>query len=210
MSSLSETEPVIEMPATVQDILDQFQSVFVEHAELPPRRVCDHKIPFIPGATPTHARPYRYALAMKDEIEKQVKEMLQARVIQPSTSAFSSPMLLVKKKEGAWRFCIDYRALNAMTVKRKFPIPMIDELLDELAGSRWFSKLDLRVGYHQICLAPGEEYETTFQTDSGQYKFRVMAFGLSGAPNTFQSAMNSTLSPPPPLRKCVLILFMTF
>jgi hypothetical protein len=88
LSSLSKIEPVIEMPATMQDILDQFQSVFAEHAELPPRRVCDHKIPFILGGTPTHARPYRYALAMKDEIEKQVKEMLQAGVIQPSTKCF--------------------------------------------------------------------------------------------------------------------------
>jgi hypothetical protein len=114
-------------------------------------------------------------------------------------------MLLVKKKDRSWRFCIDYRGLNAITVKGKFPLPIIDELMDELARSSWFSKLDLRASYYQICLAPGEEYKTVFQTHSGQYEFRVMALGLCGAPNTFQSAMNTTLAPL--LRKCCLVFF---
>jgi hypothetical protein len=110
--------------------------------------------------------------------------------------------LLVKKKDGTWRFCIDYRGLNAITVKGKYPLPVIDELIDELAGSSWFSKLDLRAGYHQICLAQGEEYKTDFQTHFGQFEFKFMAFGLCGAPNTFQGAMNATLAPL--LRTCAL------
>jgi hypothetical protein len=123
----------------------------------------------ISGAYAVHSMPYRYALALKNEIERQVQEMLTAGIIQHSTSAFSSPVLLVKKKDGTWRFCIDYISLNAITVKSKFPLLVIDELMDELSGASWFSKLDLRVRYHEICLAPGEEYKTAFQTHYGHY-----------------------------------------
>ncbi|WVZ49084.1 hypothetical protein U9M48_000465 [Paspalum notatum var. saurae] len=149
--------------------------------------------------------PTEYTPAMKNEIEKQVKEMLDSGVIQPSVSAFCSPVLLVKKKDNSWRFCVDYRHLNALTVKTKYPVPVIDEFLDELGQASWFSSLDLRAGYHQVLLKPGEEFKTAFQTHSGHYEFRVMAFGLSGAPATFQCAMNTTLQPL--LRKCVLVFF---
>jgi hypothetical protein len=100
---------------------------------------------------------------------------------------------------------VDYRHLNAITVKSKYPIPVIEEFLDELANAFWFTSLDLRAGFHQIRLKPGEEYKTTFQTHCGQYEFRVMAFGLTGAPGSFQGAMNSTSAPY--LRKFVLVFF---
>ncbi|WVZ49071.1 hypothetical protein U9M48_000452 [Paspalum notatum var. saurae] len=185
--------------------MKEFASVFEVPTELPPSRSCDHSIPLIAGAQPVNIRPYRYTPAMKNEIEKQVKEMLDSGVIQPSVSAFCSPVLLVKKKDNCWRFCVDYRHLNALTVKTKYPVPVIDEFLDELGQASWFSSLDLRAGYHQVLLKPGEEFKTAFQTHSGHYEFRVMAFGLSGAPTTFQCAMNTTLQPL--LRKCVLVFF---
>ena len=132
----------------IQALLSQYQHLFRLPTELPPRRACDHSIPLIPGAQPVSPRPYRYSPALKTEIEAQVTEMLQSGFIRPSTSAFSSPVLLVRKKDNSWRFCVDYRQLNALTVKSKFPIPIIDELLDELSGASWFSCLDLRAGFN--------------------------------------------------------------
>lgn len=131
--------------------------------------------------------------------------MLSSGVIRPSNSPFSSPLLMVKKKDDTWRPVIDYRHLNSMTQKGKFHIPVIHELLEELDGASWFSKLDLCSGYHQIRLAPGEEYKTSFQTHLGHYEFLVVSFGFTGALNTFQFAMNHTLSPG--LCKYVVVFF---
>lgn len=173
------------IPPEVQEILDQFKHVFAAPTGLPPRRPYDHKIPLIPGAIPVSLRPYRLAPALKIELEKHIQEMLASGIIRPSNNPFSSPLLMVKKKDNTWRPVIDYRHLNAMTQKGKFPIPVINELLDEISGASWFTKLDLRLGYHQIRLAPGDEYKTAFQTHLGHYEFTVVSFGLTGGPNTF-------------------------
>lgn len=201
----SEESQKVDIPTEVQPILQEFEELFSEPQGLPPKRPYDHYIPLISGAKPVNLRPYRYKPDLKNEIEKQVAEMLKTGVIQHSQSPFSSPALLVKKKDGTWRLCIDYRQLNAVTIKSKYPVPIIEELLDELAGSQWFSKLDLRAGYHQIRMAEGEEHKTAFQTHSGHYEFKVMSFGLTGAPATFLSAMNSTLATV--LRKFALVFF---
>lgn len=181
--------------AGIQSLLDEFSSVFDTPSGLPPQRQYDHHIPLIPGARPVSMRPYRVAPELKTEIERRIQELLLQGVITHSSSPFASPVILVKKSDKtgapddgsvqAWRLVIDYRHLNALTVKGKYPLPVIDELLDELAGAKWFSKLDLRAGYHQIRLAPGEGPKTAFQTHNGHYEFKVMAFGLTGAPATF-------------------------
>ena len=110
-------------------------------------------------------------------------DMLDQGIIQKSTSAFASPVLLVKKKDQTWRFCVDYRQLNAITVKGKYPVPIIEELLDELNGAAYFTTLDLQASFHQIRMKPGEKFKTTFQTHFGRFEFQVMSFGLTGAPH---------------------------
>jgi hypothetical protein len=193
------------VPDKIQNILTQFPDVFATPTTLPPQHACDHNIPLILGAQPVNMRPYRHKPELKTEIEHQVTELLESGIIQHNTNQFSSPAILVKKKDGTWRLCVDYRALNSMTVVSKYPVPIIDELLDELVGAKWFSKMDLRAGYHQIRLKEGEEYKTAFQTHSGHWEYKVMPFGLAGAPATFLSAMNATLKPL--LRKCVVVFF---
>lgn len=134
----------------LDSLLQNFSAVFKELQELPPNRTHNLK----EGSQLINLRPYRYHHVQKEEIEKIVNEMLVSGIIQQSTSPYAFPVLLVKKQDGTWRMCVDYRSLNEMTVKDKFPIPAIDELLDELQGSKWYSKLNLRSGYHQIKVHP--------------------------------------------------------
>jgi len=129
-------------------LLHTYHDVFAVPMGLPSSRSNDHCIPLIKRADPVKVRPYRYSHSQKEEIEKIVSDMLQEGIIVPSTSPFSSPIVLVKKKYGTWRFCTDYRALNAITVKDSFPIHIVDELIDELFGAQYFSNLDLRSSYH--------------------------------------------------------------
>jgi hypothetical protein len=186
---------VMAQEKAIQELLQEYQDVFSEPKALPPPRFYDHQIPLLPNAAPVNARPYRYSPHHKDEIEKQVKQLLEDGLIVHSTSPFASPVILVLKKDGCWRFCIDYRKLNSITVKNKFPMPLIDEILDELARTKYFTKLDMRSGYHQVRMKPKDEYQTAFKTHQGHYQFKVMPFGLTNAPATFKCVMNEVLKP---------------
>ncbi|XP_073353661.1 uncharacterized protein [Aegilops tauschii subsp. strangulata] len=174
----------------ISDLLEEFADVFATPTGLPPHRQYDHAVTLEEGAQHTNTRPYRYSPLQKDKIERQVKEMLDAGVITHSVSPYAAPVLLVKKKDGTWRLCVDYRRLNDITVKKLFPLPIVDELLDELAGAAFFSKLDPRAGYHQIRMREEDEHKTAFKTHHGHFQFRVMPFGLTNAPATFQCLMN--------------------
>ena len=184
-------------------MLDQYQDVFHKPNQLPPKRIYDHHIPLLPNAIPVNSRPYRYSPFHKTEIEKQVQELLDAGLIVHSMSPFASPVLLVRKKDGTWRFCVDYRKLNSLTIKDRFPMPIIDEILDELAGTQYFTTLDMSAGYHQVRMRPEDEFKTAFKTHHGHYQFKVMPFGLCNAPATFLYLMNLILQPY--LRKFVMV-----
>jgi hypothetical protein len=190
----------------LQDILSKHERVFMDiPPSIPPHRGFEHTIELESGAKPVITTPYRHPKKLKDEIERTIQELLDKGWICPSSSPFASSVVLVKKKDGTLCMCVDYHALNKKTIKNKYPIPRIDELLDELHGAVYFSKIDLCSEYHQIRMREEDVEKTAFRCHYGHYEFLVMPFGLTNAPATFQSCMNRIFNKK--LHKYLLVFF---
>ena len=162
---------------------------------LPPDKEVEFTIDLIPGTEPISIPPYRMSLAELRELKAQLEELLSKGFIRPSISPWGAPVLFVKKKDGSLRLCIDYRQLNRVTIRNHYPLPRIDELFDQLQGSRVYSKIDLRSGYHQLRVQESDVPKTTFKTRYQHYEFLVMPFGLTNAPAAFMDLMNQVFQP---------------
>ena len=183
------------LSAKLQAVLEANIDVFSEKLPeyLPPSRDVDHKIDLLPGSQPHSRPPYRMSEAELTELKCQLDILLRAGYIRPSKSPWGAPILFVPKKNGGLRMCIDYRVLNKMTVKNKYPIPRADDLLDRLKDAKIFSKIDLVAGYHQIRISEEDIPKTAFRSRYGLYEFTVLTFGLTNAPASFQALVNDIL-----------------
>ncbi|GJY99899.1 putative reverse transcriptase domain-containing protein [Tanacetum coccineum] len=177
-------------------VVRDFPEVFPDDLSgLPPIWEIEFRIELIPGATPVAKSPYRLAPSELEELSGQLKELQDKGFIRPSSSPWGAPILFVKKKDGSFRMCIDYRELNKLTIKNRYPLPRIDDLFDQLQGSQFFSKIDLRSGYHQLRVHEDDIPKTTFRTHYGHFEFTVMPFGLTNAPAVFIDLMNRVCRP---------------
>ncbi|MCO5586422.1 hypothetical protein L7F22_040362 [Adiantum nelumboides] len=188
----------MQVDLELSNFLNQFQDVFIDDipGELPPKRGDDdHMIELIPGSSPPNKPPYRVSQAQQEEIMRQGNELVEKGMVRPSSSPFCSPVLLVQKKDGTYRMCVDYRALNRITIKNRFPVPRVEDLFDKLQDSTYFSRIDLKSGYHQIRIVDEDIVKTAFCTSFGLYEYLVMPFGLTNAPATFNRMMERIFRP---------------
>ncbi|CAI7821883.1 unnamed protein product [Closterium sp. NIES-54] len=195
----------LELPPAIQKLLEEFEDVLPDDLpyQLPPYQTHQHEIIEEPGSKPTFRAPYRLSPTELADMKKQIEYLLDKGLIRPSTSPYGAPVFFTPKPDISLRMCIDYRALNKQTIKNKYPIPRIDDLLDQLRGATVFSKLDLRSGYWQIRMADNSIHKTEIRTRYGSYEYLVMPFGLTNAPATFQAKMNHILRPL--LNECVVV-----
>jgi hypothetical protein len=176
-------------------IVEEYEDIFTSPAGVPLHCQVKHSIDLTPGAPLPNGPIYRRSVLENNEIKRQIQELLQKGHIRPSSSPCGSPIVLVQKKDGTWRLCIDYRALNKITVRNRYPIPRIDDLLDQLKGAKYFSKIDLKSGYHQVPIEPSDVWKTAFKSKEGLFEWLVMPFGLTNAPATFMRLMDDILRP---------------
>jgi len=162
---------------------------------MPPIRKVEFCIDLVIGAAPISKAPYRMAPAKLKELRAQLEELLEKGYIHPSTSPWGAPVLFVKKKDGTLRLCVDYRELNKITVKNRYPLPRIDDFFNQLRGAGTFSKINLYLGYHQFQIKEEDIPKIAFRTRCGHYEFVVMPFGLTNAPAAFMDLMNGEFEP---------------
>jgi len=195
LTSLVSAEEVVK-PLEEIAVVREFPDVFPDDIQgLPPPREIEFSIDLLPGTAPISKAPYRMAPAELAELKDQLQELLDKGFIRPSVSPWGAPVLLVKKKDGSMRMCIDYRMLNKVTIKNRYPLPRIDDLFDQLQTASVFSKIDLRSGYHQLRIKDENVSKTAFRTRYGHYEFLVMPFGLTNAPAAFMDLMNRAFKP---------------
>ena len=192
---LANITPVETLPPIIRKVLQENEGVFKEELPpgLPPIRGIEHQIDFVPGAVIPHKPAYKAGPTETKELQRQVEDLLAKGKARESLSPCAVPVILVPKKTGDWRMCTDCREVNKITIKYRHPIPRLDDLLEDLSGSCYFSKIDLASGYHQIRIKEGDEWKTAFRTKFGLYEWLVMPFGLTNAPSTFMRLMNHVL-----------------
>ncbi|MCO5558817.1 hypothetical protein L7F22_012405 [Adiantum nelumboides] len=185
----------MQVDLELSNFLNQFQDVFIDDiaGESPPKQGDDdHMIELIPGRSPPNKPPYRVSQAQQEEITRQMNKLVEKGMVRPSSSPFCSPALLVQKKDDTYRMCVDYRALNRITIKNRFPMPQAKDLFDKLQGSTYFSRIDLKSGDHQIQIVDEDIIKTAFRTTFGLYEYLVMPFGFTNAPATFNCMRGSS------------------
>jgi hypothetical protein len=178
-----------KLKSDLYEVVNQYDEMFQKPKGLPPKRGIQHEIRLQQDCPPPNIGMYKMSVMENVQIKKQIQELLGKGVIMPNTSPCGSPIVLVPKKDGPWRMCVDFRALNKITVNNHYPLPRIDDLLDQLRGAKYFTKLDLRSGYHQIMIVEGDTWKTTFKTKQGLLEWIVIPFGLCNALATFMRVM---------------------
>jgi hypothetical protein len=186
---------VDDLPEEVQELLEEFTDIIVDELphSLPPMRSVSHHIDLILGASLPNKAAYRLTLQENEEVKRKVQDLMDKGLVRESLSPCAISIVLIPKKDGGWRMRTDSRAINKITIRYRFPLPRMDDLMDFLGGTKYFSKIDLKRGYHQIHMREGDEWKTAFKTNEGLYESLVMPFGLTNALSTFMILMNEVL-----------------